>query len=128
MNEAFGILQYAILTGLCKGLLEEARGMARLDLADILMSGINDPTGTCVHRCGWSSKYAYAYLKLLQTHDLWPGALTRLSIADAIAKAAIIPDPVPEEASHSCTYSYKHSVPEYRKNRQQDLTNLCSRI
>jgi hypothetical protein len=102
--------------------------MARLDLADILVSGSDDPTGTCVHRCGWSSSYAYAYLKLLQTEDLWPRALGRLSIADAIAKAGTIPDPVPEEANHPCNYDYKHSVPEYRKNRKWGLENLDSKI
>ncbi|KAF2843893.1 hypothetical protein T440DRAFT_437076 [Plenodomus tracheiphilus IPT5] len=109
------------------GLLEEARSTARLDLADILVSGIDDPTGSCVHRCGWSSRYAYAYLQLLQARDLWPRALSCLSIADAIVKAETMPDPVPKEADPSCTYSYKHSVPEYRKNRQWRLANLDSK-
>jgi hypothetical protein len=102
--------------------------MARLHLADILVSGSDDPTATCVHKCGWSSSYAYAYLKLLQTEDLWPRALGRLSIADAIAKAGTIPDPVPEKANHTCKYDHNHSVPEYRKNRKWGLENLDSNI
>jgi hypothetical protein len=71
------------------------------------MKGINDVTGTCVHRCGWSSMYAYAYLKLLRTENLWPADLGRKSIAEAIQRAETMPDPVPEEANSSCQYSYK---------------------
>ena len=118
----------ALLSHLREGLLEEARSIARLDLANILMNGIHDPTGTCVHRCGWSSKYAFAYLKLLQIQGLWPADLGRRSIADAIAKAETIPDPIPEEPITSCTYSYKHSAPAYRKNQQHHLTTLNSRV
>lgn len=39
-----------------------------------------------------------------------------------------MPDPVPEEKSHACMYDYKHSVPEYRKNRQYDLAALDGRV
>lgn len=127
-NQASRSFQDALLTSLYKGLLEEARALARLDLADILLNGVNDPTGMCVHRCGWSSKYAFAYLKLLEEESLWPGSLGRLSIADAIAKVGRIPDPVPKEANTSCTYEYKHCVPEYRKHREWGLANLDSKI
>ena len=101
--------------------------MARLEFAEILLSGIHDPVRTCVHRCGWSSKYAYAYLKLLKTQDLWPRAMSGISVANAILKAEMIPDAVPDEASQSCPYSYKHSVPEYRRNRHWNLSNLDSK-
>jgi hypothetical protein len=109
-------------------MLEEARSTARLDLANILLQGIHDPTGSCVHRCGWSSKYAYAYLNSLQRQDLWPADLGRQSIARAITKAEAISDPIPEERSDSCTYAYKHCAPAYRKNRQWDLAHLDSRV
>jgi hypothetical protein len=37
----------------------------------------------CVHRCGWTSKYAYAYLNLLEKKDLWPaGHLVWLPVLD----------------------------------------------
>jgi hypothetical protein len=48
------------LTGQYVALLEEQRSLAKLKLAEILIAGINDATGMCVHTCGWSSKYAYA--------------------------------------------------------------------
>jgi hypothetical protein len=111
-----------------EGLLEEARSIAKLKLADILMNGVNDPTGTCVQDCGWSSKYAYAYLKLLKAHELWPADLGRQSIAHVITKAETIPDPVPLEASQSCIFSFNHSVPKYSMHRQREMTALDSMI
>ncbi|PVH91489.1 hypothetical protein DM02DRAFT_678066 [Periconia macrospinosa] len=104
--------------------LEEARSFARLALADILLKGVNDPTGICVHKCGWSSKYAYAYIKLLERHDLWPKNLFLLSISEAIELAEKIPDPIPEEPSGHCTFAYKHSAPEYRKYRRWSIEEL----
>lgn len=107
------------LTDRCKGLLEEQRSFAGLKLAEILIAGINDGIGMCVHRCGWSSKHAYAYLKLLERQNLWPTHL--LCISEAIELAEKMPDPIPEEPSIACTYEYKHAAPEYRRNRR-DLT------
>jgi hypothetical protein len=49
-----------LLGSLHAGLLEEQRNFARLKLAEILIAGINDETGMCVIRCGWTIKYAYA--------------------------------------------------------------------
>jgi hypothetical protein len=79
----------------------------------MLIAGINDGTGSCVHWCGWSSKYAYAYLKLLEKRDLWPTHL--LCISEAIEIAEKMPDLTPEELSIACTYEYKRAAPEYRK-------------
>ncbi|KAL3587904.1 hypothetical protein FPOAC2_13803 [Fusarium poae] len=42
-------------------LLEEQRGFARLRVAEILIAGVNDGTGMCYHKCGWTSKYACIY-------------------------------------------------------------------
>ncbi|KAJ5365939.1 hypothetical protein N7517_008825 [Penicillium concentricum] len=75
--------------------LEEQRGFARLKLGEILIGGIT--AQACVHRCGWTSKYAYAYIKLLETQRLWPTAL--VVITEAIERADRMPDPVPEESS-----------------------------
>ncbi|KAL2040036.1 hypothetical protein N7G274_007439 [Stereocaulon virgatum] len=107
-------------------LLEEQRSFARLRLAEILLAGVNDCTGTCVHKCGWSSKYAYAYLKLLERQDLWPTHL--LCISKAIEIAEKMPDPIPEEPSVSCTFGYKHAAPEYRRNRRWSLADLNNSI
>jgi hypothetical protein len=108
----------------CKGMLEEARSIARLRLANILLQGIDDQTGTCVHKCGWSSKYAFAYLDLLETRSLWPKELSHKSISKAIETAGNMPTPKPQESSASCQYAYKHCVPEYRVNRRQYLEKL----
>ncbi|KAH7407173.1 hypothetical protein BKA64DRAFT_408839 [Cadophora sp. MPI-SDFR-AT-0126] len=106
-------------------LLEEQRSFARLKLAEILIAGINDGTGRCIHKCGWTSKYAYAYayayLKLLETRGLWPARLFHLSLSKAIDLAEKIPDPIPEESSIACTYEYKHTAPEYRGGRHWSL-------
>jgi hypothetical protein len=60
----------------------------------------------CIHRCGWTSKYAYAYLKLLERKDLWPARLLHISISKALELAEKMPDPIPEEPSIACTYEY----------------------
>lgn len=78
----------------------------------------------CVHKCGWTSKYAYAYLKLLEAKDLWPARLVNISISEAIELATNIPDPIPGEPSVACTYGYKHAAPEYRRDRSWSLDTL----
>ncbi|CAG7958013.1 unnamed protein product [Penicillium salamii] len=105
-------------------LLEEQRGFARLKLGEILIKGIN--ALACVHRCGWTSKYAFAYMKLLEAQDLWPTSL--FVVAEAIERANMMPDPIPEESSAQCRYGYKHFVPEYRKSFRYGLDDLTSRI
>ena len=109
-------------------MLEEARNIARLKLADILLRGTHDPTGTCLHRCGWSSKHAYVYLKTLDEQDLWPVGLSTRSLFDAINTVGSIPDPVPQERSGSCTYDYKHRTPAYRMERQLAMDNLDANL
>ena len=101
-------------------LLEEQRSVARLKLAEILVDGIN--YGGCCHKCGWNSKYAYAYLKLLEGKGLWPTRL--LNISKAIDWAESLHDPVPEERSTSCSYEYKHQPPQYREDRRWKLDNM----
>ncbi|KAH7019591.1 hypothetical protein EDB80DRAFT_600972 [Ilyonectria destructans] len=102
-------------------LLEEQRGFARLKVAEILIAGVNDGTGLCVHKCGWTSKYAYAYIKLLEREDLWPAHLPHISISKALESAERMPDPIPEESSTACTYEYKHAAPAYRRSRSWSL-------
>ncbi|EFR00967.1 hypothetical protein MGYG_03969 [Nannizzia gypsea CBS 118893] len=101
--------------------LEEQRNSARLKLGDILIGGITSG-GMCVHKCGWTSKYAYAYLELLRHQGLWPTGL--VTISKAIEQAESIPDPVPDERSAPCQYDYKHEVPEFRKDRQWSIHRL----
>jgi hypothetical protein len=111
-----------------QSMLEEARGFTRMKLANILIKGADDPTGSCVHRCGWSSKYAFAYVIELDKQDLWPIHLSRQSISKAIEMVSRMPDPVPQESSASCKYSYKHSTPEYRRHRQWGLEDLDKKV
>jgi hypothetical protein len=76
---------------------------------------------TVCHKCGWTSKYAYIYLKLLEREHLWPAQLPYTSISKALESAERMPDPIPEESSTACTYEYKHAAPEYRRNRRWSL-------
>lgn len=99
-------------------MLEEERNSARLQLAQILLSGVN--TGGCCHKCGWSSKYAFAYVQLLES--LWPVGLACLS--DALDQAGGMPEPVPLEESAVCKFGYKHTVPQYGSDRRGKLENL----
>ncbi|KAM6484669.1 hypothetical protein HDV62DRAFT_304104 [Trichoderma sp. SZMC 28011] len=109
-------------------LLEEQRGSARLRVAEILMAGVNDWTGYCCHKCGWTSKYAYAYIKLLESERLWPAKLPHISISEALQSADRMPDPIPEESSAACTYGYKHTAPAYRRNRTSSLDDFNESI
>ncbi|KAI1066987.1 hypothetical protein LB507_011657, partial [Fusarium sp. FIESC RH6] len=81
-------------------LLEEQRGLARLEASQILIAG--GGTSSCCHRCGWTSKNVYAYMKLLETRNIWPTNLFHISISRVLEKAETMPDPVPEERSTQC--------------------------
>lgn len=110
-------------------MLEEQRGIAKLKLADLLIEGVNDGTGLCVHKCGWTSKHAYAYMKQLEREGLWPAELPNLPISKALELADRMPDPVPEESFDTpCTYKYKHAAPAYRKDRGRRLSVLKESI
>lgn len=104
------------LTVKCTGMFEEQRGVARLKLAEILIAGVNE--GTCAHKCGWTSKHAFAYVKQLEREGLWPAKLADIPISNALELADMMPDPVPEESFDTpCTYKYKHAAPAYRRSR-----------
>jgi hypothetical protein len=86
-------------------MLEEARGFTRLKLANIFLKGVDDSTGSCAHKCGWSSVNAFAYLQELRQQDLWPENLSRLPISRAIENVSGMPDPRPKERNAS---PYEH--------------------
>ncbi|KAJ8071950.1 hypothetical protein OCU04_002254 [Sclerotinia nivalis] len=109
-------------------LLEQQRSFARLELSEIFISGINKRTGMYVHKCGWTSKYAYAYLNLLRDKQLWRAKLLGLSISEAIEAAENMADPIPNERSITCSYECKHAPPEYRKGRCWSLERLKNNI
>ena len=81
---------------------------------------------TCVYKCGWLSKYAYDYLKLLERQDLWLTHL--LCISRVIEIVEKIPDLIPEEPSILYTFGYKHAALEYRSNRRWSLADLNNSI
>jgi hypothetical protein len=58
---------------------------------------------------------SYDYRKLLGTKDVWPGALSRISVSQALEKAERMPDPFLEERSTQCRYVYKRE-PQYTGN------------
>ncbi|TXB97405.1 hypothetical protein FocTR4_00010946, partial [Fusarium oxysporum f. sp. cubense] len=109
-------------------LLEEQRGFTRLEIAEILLEEVNDSTGLCIHKRGWTSIHAYAYIKLLERKDLWPKSLSHTSISKVLESAERMPDPIPEELSTKCTYAYKHDVPQYRKERSWRLDTFYESI
>ncbi|KAL1852454.1 hypothetical protein VTK73DRAFT_9215 [Phialemonium thermophilum] len=109
-------------------LLEKQRGVARLKIADILLWEANNGTGLCPHKCGWTSKHAYAYLRLLEREQLWPADLARISISEALRLAEGMPDPTPEERSAACTYERNHAAPQYRKGRSRKLDDFVKSV
>lgn len=84
--------------------------------------------GGCYHKCGWTSKYAYAYLQLLRGKSLWPACLFKMSISEAIELVETMPDPIPEEQNAECTFAYKHAAPEYRRDRCPHLDRLNNSV
>lgn len=106
------------------GLLEEQRDFTRLKPGDILLGDIE--SGGCAHKCGWTSKYAYAYLKSLRNHRLWPTGLSNIS--EAIERVGSMPDPIPDERNTSCTYEYKHTAADYRRRRQWLVDDLRENV
>ncbi|CZR43778.1 uncharacterized protein FPRO_07305 [Fusarium proliferatum ET1] len=65
---ASDILAIAVAADKYDCLLEEQRGFVRLQLADILTSGVN--IGNCRGYCGRQARYTYAYIKKLDAEDL----------------------------------------------------------
>ncbi|ATY59029.1 hypothetical protein A9K55_002237 [Cordyceps militaris] len=104
--------------------LEEQRNRARLELAEILIQGFN--SGSCCHRCGWSSKYAYAYLQSLEKANLWPTSIRNIS--KAIEQAGNMPQSIPTEPSVACQYERNHTVPQYNRDRGGRVELLMERI
>jgi hypothetical protein len=85
-------------------------------------------TGLCVHKCGWTSRYAYAYMNLLEGERLWPAHLPHISISKALELVERMPDPIPTESSTACPYERKHAAPAYRRNRTWRLDDFNKSI
>uniref|UniRef100_A0A0D2XLE2 Uncharacterized protein n=1 Tax=Fusarium oxysporum (strain Fo5176) TaxID=660025 RepID=A0A0D2XLE2_FUSOF len=100
-------------------LLEEQRGFARLEMAEILVNGVN--FGGCDYRCGWTSTCAYAYISKLEVENLWPARFSNTSISKALERAEMMPDPVPSERTTTCNMAHFRSVPQYRISRSVRL-------
>ncbi|KAI1040025.1 hypothetical protein LB505_006030 [Fusarium chuoi] len=107
-------------------LLEEQRGFARLQLADILISGVN--FGNCPGYCGWQDRYTHSYIKKLDAEDLWPAHLFNMSISRALEKADMMPDPVPREKGKPCSTARSHTDPNYRAFRNLRVERLKGEI
>ncbi|KAH7247245.1 uncharacterized protein BKA55DRAFT_701558 [Fusarium redolens] len=107
-------------------LLEEQRGFARLEIAEILINGVN--SGRCDYGCGWTSTYAHAYISKLEEENLWPANFSNTSISNALRRAEMMPDPVPSERTTTCNSARWHRVPEYRTSRSFRLERLNKSI
>ncbi|TGO23928.1 hypothetical protein BPAE_0117g00230 [Botrytis paeoniae] len=109
-------------------LLETQRIFVRSEFSEILLGGINDRHAICNQRCGWTCKYAYAYLNSLKEKRLWPVGLHKISISEAMESAERMPDPVPEESSIECRHAKMHTPPKYRESRSWKLESLDENI
>jgi len=107
-------------------MLEEQRGLARIQLADNLITA--GGTNLCDYGCRWSRSYVYAYMPLLEREDLWPGMLSRVSISEAIMMADGMPDPEPQESSIECRSSRYHLPPPDRQSRHLNLNTFDVKI
>ncbi|KAH7233760.1 uncharacterized protein BKA55DRAFT_598013 [Fusarium redolens] len=106
--------------------LEEQRGFARLEVAEILINGVN--SGRCDCGCGWTSTYTHAYISKLEEQSLWPANLSNTSISNALRRVEMMPDPVPSERTTTCNSARWHRVPEYRTSRSFSLERLNKSI
>ncbi|KAF5579818.1 btb poz domain-containing protein [Fusarium pseudocircinatum] len=96
-------------------LLEEQRGFARLQLADILIRGIR--FGFCYSGCGWTGNgYTYAYMKKLENEHLFPAQFSHMPISKALEKAEIMSDPRLWGQRKACTKARDHTVPGLQPN------------
>ncbi|KAI1009412.1 hypothetical protein LB504_002951 [Fusarium proliferatum] len=107
-------------------LLEEQRGFARLEIAEILIAGVK--YGGCGYECGWTSTYAHAYISKLEEKSLWPAHFSDTSISRALQRAEMMPDPTPVERTTSCNMARFHRVPEYRMSRSLTLQHFNESI
>lgn len=82
----------------------------------------------CYRKCGWISKWTYAYLQLLEEKRLWPARLHEISLSEAIESAQNMPDPAPGEDSGVCNYARDHRSPRYRGERSGKLEHLYEMI
>ncbi|KAF7943039.1 hypothetical protein EAE96_010984 [Botrytis aclada] len=108
-------------------LLEAQRTHALTGLSEILLAGINDCHAKCHLKCGWTSKHAYAYMKLLERKTLWPIGLHKTSVYGAIEAVRDMPEPVVEEASDVCREAWNHKPPRYRDGRSERFKSLCEK-
>ena len=81
---------------------------------------------SCGNSCGWSAKYTYGYINLLESRDLWP--TQPYCISEVIEIAKMMPDPIPQERTFKCPYGYLHGASLYRSIRREDLDNLKNSI
>ncbi|APA05238.1 hypothetical protein sscle_01g000080 [Sclerotinia sclerotiorum 1980 UF-70] len=118
----------SVLTWRVFRLLEQQRSFASLELSELLISGINERTGMCVHMRGWMCKYTCAYLNLLKNKQLWPANLLGISVSEAIEAAENMADPIPRNRSIVYKYEFRPDPAEYRKGRYRSLERLKNGI
>ncbi|EWG41214.1 hypothetical protein FVEG_03364 [Fusarium verticillioides 7600] len=99
-------------------MLEEQRGFARLQLADILIRGAN--LGSC-GSCELKARYTDAYMSKLILEDLWPAYFSKMPISMALQRVEMMSDRVPRGQSHPCDRAHYHNVPLYRICRKNDI-------
>lgn len=106
--------------------MEERRSRIRLKLQQLLVEGALDCRSDCA--CGWTSKYAFAYLVLLEEGNLLPERMLDQSISCVMQAAEQMSDPTPAQQNLPCKGYGLHREPDYRKQRGRDLENLRKEI
>lgn len=85
-------------------------------LQEVLLNGDTRICSGC--SCGWTSRYAFAYLQLLEREGLSPINVLDYQIWRALRRAEQLNDPTPPKDDGSCESCRQHSKSDYRENQR----------
>ena len=110
-------------------LLEERRTVLRMELEKLILRGAS--YATCSDEwgeCDFPSRHSHAYIKLLQSVELWPIATVTMSISEAIGVLGKTGNPRVSLDGIKCSDLHLHSTPNYNWNRTKDLNELMNSV
>ena len=97
-----------------------------MELEQLILRGASYATcGNACGECDFPSRYAYAYIKLLRSAELWPMATITMSISEAIDVFEKMGNPMVLFHGIKCDY---HSTPNYKTCCTKDLDKLKNSI
>lgn len=101
-------------------LLMQQTSRINKDLNDMVIDVALTCSAVCCHRCGWNSIHCHAFLEAVRD--------SRASYAPSLRRAMEllenIRDITPRERSTDCTFSYKHTSPDYRSALRYRLNKI----